>query len=99
MSKRKADALVSTLNDTVPPRLTLMSVAKPWMLASPMPETSHSLAGLPARQFSATTALAGAPQVPPIPPVVKLTLTSAASALPAKSLMRGSAAPPLITRL
>ncbi len=53
-------AFVSTLNPTVSPRLTLMSVAKPWMLESPAPVMSHSLAGLPGRQFSATIAFAGA---------------------------------------
>src|SRR4029453_14299485 len=31
-----------------------MSVAKPWMLGSPAPFTSHSLAGLPGSRFSAT---------------------------------------------
>ena len=35
MSRRYDDALVSTLKPTVPPWSTLMSVAKPWMLASP----------------------------------------------------------------
>ena len=31
-----------------------MSVAKPWMLGSPEPLTSHSLAGLPGFEFSQT---------------------------------------------
>ena len=39
--------MVFTLNWMVPPRVTLMSVANPWMLASPDPEMSHSLDGLP----------------------------------------------------
>jgi len=34
------------------PLLLEMSVAKPWMLASPDPEMSHSLAGLPGLEFS-----------------------------------------------
>src|SRR5262245_5784163 len=34
-----------------------MSVAKPWMLASPAPLTSHSLAGLPGLVFSQATGL------------------------------------------
>ena len=50
-------ASVLTLNWTVAPWSTLMSAAKPWMLASPAPATSHSLAGLPALQFSATISL------------------------------------------
>src|SRR6267143_1187576 len=36
-----------------------MSVAKPWMLASPAPMMSHSVEGFPGRQFSATIAFAG----------------------------------------
>ena len=51
-----------TLNETVSPRFTLMSVAKPWRLASPAPLMSHSPGGLPGRQFSASMALAGLPQ-------------------------------------
>ena len=34
-----------------------MSVANPWMLASPLPETSHSDFGLPGSWFSVATAL------------------------------------------
>jgi hypothetical protein len=41
------------------PRLTLISVANPWMVVSPAPLISHSLEGLPGRQFSATIGLAG----------------------------------------
>src|ERR671936_693982 len=49
---------------TVSPRLTLMSVAKPWMLASPAPLISHTLGGATPTvlQFSATMAFAGARQ-------------------------------------
>src|ERR1700737_2802707 len=36
-----------------------MSVAKPWMLASPAPMMSHSVEGSPARQCSATITFAG----------------------------------------
>src|SRR3954467_8229786 len=49
------------------PLLTLMSVAKPWMVESPLPLTSHSVLGLPGRQFSATMAFAGASQGPAAP--------------------------------
>src|SRR4029453_14182532 len=42
-----------------------MSVAKPWMLVSPTPDTSHSEDGFPVRQFSATIGFAGEPQPPP----------------------------------
>jgi hypothetical protein len=59
MSILKESALVSTLKSIVPPRLTLMSVAKPWMLSSPAPFTSHSLARFPGKQFSATISLGG----------------------------------------
>src|SRR3954451_17692461 len=48
---------VLTLKLTVAPRLTDMSVAKPWIVLSPTPVTSHSLGGLPVWQFSTTTAL------------------------------------------
>src|SRR4029079_5366371 len=86
MSNRKFVALVSTLNVTVEPRSTLMSVAKPWMDESPAPLTSHSLAAFPARQFSATTAFGGAAQMPPVGDVVDEHVKFAASALPARSL-------------
>ena len=49
------------------PWSTLMSVAKPWMLGSPAPVTSHSEAGFPGRQFSATISLAGGSQGPAAP--------------------------------
>src|SRR5262245_46750467 len=62
------------------------------MLVSPAPATSHSLAGLPVRQFSAVIALAA--QGPPAAAVVNDQLSLAAKALPARSLMRGSVAPP-----
>src|SRR5436190_4896803 len=39
-----------------------MSVAKPWMEESPAPTMSHSLAGLPGLQFSATISLPGEEQ-------------------------------------
>jgi hypothetical protein len=56
---------------------------------------SHSLSDCPARQFSATIAFGGAAQTPPGTWVVKDHATLAASGLPARSLMRGSVAPPL----
>ena len=49
----KVAAGVVTLNEIVPPLLTLMSVANPWMVESPEPETSHSDEGLPGSWFSA----------------------------------------------
>ena len=39
-----------------------MSVAKPWMLASPAPATSHWSRGVPGRQFSASISLPGTAQ-------------------------------------
>src|SRR5262245_15556889 len=59
MSRRDCAAGVLSLKKTVLPRLTLMSVANPWMLESPAPLTSHCEEGLPGRQFSASMALAG----------------------------------------
>ncbi len=41
----------------VEPRLTLMSVAKPWMEALPEPVMFHSLLGLPVFVFSQATSL------------------------------------------
>src|SRR3954452_11239548 len=95
MSKRYPVADVFTLNVTVPPRSTLRSVAKPWIDASPAPLTSHSLAGFPGRQFSATMGFGGDAQMFDTAwPVVNDHVTFAASALPAVSLMRGSVVPP-----
>src|SRR5919197_5356378 len=45
------------------PTLTLMLSAKPWMLESPAPLTSHVLCGVPGRQFSASIALPEAEQL------------------------------------
>src|SRR5215470_8057937 len=39
------------------PWLTLMSVAKPWIVASPEPETPQTLWGVPGNRFSVTIAL------------------------------------------
>ena len=47
---------MSILNDTVSPWSTLISVANPWIDGSPTPVMSHSEAGLPGKQFSATIA-------------------------------------------
>ena len=82
-----------TLKKAVSPRLTLIWVAKPWMLGSPAPLMSHSLAGLPVRQFSATIGLGE--EVQGSAAVVNDQVTLAASALPATSFARGSVAPPL----
>src|SRR5205823_15015173 len=57
-----ADADVSILKSSVPPGATLMSVANPWMLASPAPDTSHWLAGSPGFWFSQVTGLTVGPQ-------------------------------------
>jgi len=51
-----AAAGVLILKLTVVPTLTLMSVAKPWMLGSPAPETSHTLGSVPGSWFSHTIA-------------------------------------------
>ena len=45
------------MKPTVEPRLTLMSVAKPWMEALPEPVMSHSLLGLPGLVFSQAISL------------------------------------------
>jgi len=42
-----------------------MSVANPWMLASPEPTTSHAVDGSPAFRFSQTVGLMLAPQGDP----------------------------------
>ena len=57
MSRRYAVAGVSILNPTVSPRLTLMSVAKPWIELLPAPVMPHSLSGLPGFVFSQATGL------------------------------------------
>ena len=41
-----------TLNDAVSPLLTLIEVAKPWMVESPEPVTDHALEGSPGCAFS-----------------------------------------------
>ena len=51
-------AVVLTLKRTTPPLFTLMSVANPWIVPSPAPMMSHSLAGLPASRFSHRMGLA-----------------------------------------
>ncbi len=63
------------------------------MVVSPAPLTSQSVDGLPVRQFSATIALGGDRQAADAG-VLKVHVTLAASALPARSLMRGSVVPP-----
>ena len=56
-----ADAAVSILKRIGDPTLTLMSVAKPWIVSSPAPSTSHSDAGEPALLFSHEMALPPTP--------------------------------------
>ncbi len=51
---------VWTLNEMVPPMFTLVSVAKPWMDASPPPE-SQTDCGVPGFEFSHAMALPPAP--------------------------------------
>ena len=57
-----------------------MSDAKPWIVESPAPEMSHSDAGFPGRQFSATIEFGGELQV--VDRVVKVQMKLVASALP-----------------
>ena len=69
---------------TVWPWSTLMSVAKPWMLESPAPLTSHSLGGLPGLEFSQTIGLRtggsqGAAEAVPVEKAVNTTASSGAS--------------------
>src|SRR3954452_24027502 len=52
MSSRYERALVLTLKLSRWPLFALMSVAKPWMLELPDPETPHSLSGFPSFVFS-----------------------------------------------
>src|SRR5262249_31015046 len=51
---RYDEAVVDTLKCTVSPRFALMSVANPWIVESPEPDTSHSDFGLPVSRFSHT---------------------------------------------
>ena len=81
-----------TLKEAVSPRFALICVAKPWIVESPAPLMSHSLDELPGRQFSATIGLG---ELQGLTAVVKDQLTVATSALPARSLIRGSVPPPL----
>jgi hypothetical protein len=75
-----ADAVVSTLNVIVWPRFTLMFVAKPWIVGSPMPSMSHSLGGLPGSAFSQTIGLeAGGVQVCPAAPLAPINKETVAS--------------------
>src|SRR4051812_10925662 len=61
MSSRHCLAFVLTLKRTVPPRFTLMSVAKPWIDVSPRSNVgmSHCEDGVPGRQFSRSMSFAG----------------------------------------
>src|SRR5574342_1439395 len=89
MSRRQALAGVLTLKATVPPGFTLMSVAKPWMVASPAPLTSQVDCAVPARQFSASMALAGEAQDAPATRGMASSSAPAARA-PARLLAGGS---------
>src|SRR3954453_11571333 len=63
MSMWYDEAVVSTLNWTVPPTLTLIDVAKPWIVASPEPLTCQSVGASPVLLFSqAMTLVTGAAQ-------------------------------------
>ena len=58
MSSRYDVAVVLTLKLSVSPTLTLISVAKPWMVVLPEPLTSQVLLGVPGLLFSQATGLA-----------------------------------------
>src|SRR4030095_7856038 len=64
MSIRYFGESVSILKERVSPRLTLMSVANPWIVESPELLISHSVRAFPGLQFSATILLAGEAQGP-----------------------------------
>ena len=68
MSIVYAVASVLILKLMVWPALTLISVAKPWILGSPAPAPliSQLESGVPGKQFSASIAFAGALQLPNI---------------------------------
>src|SRR5690242_20134199 len=60
-----AAAGVLILKDSVCPGITLIDVAKPWIVESPAPLTCQSLGGSPAKEFShAITLVTGGPQAP-----------------------------------
>ena len=53
------------LKFTVSPTLTLIEVAKPWIVASPAPLTCQALGAVPGREFShAITLVTGGPHGP-----------------------------------
>ncbi len=59
------DAGVLILNDSVSPAFTLIDVAKPWIVESPIPFTCQSLGGSPGWVFSqAITLVTGGPHGP-----------------------------------
>ena len=51
---------MSTLNWIGDPAFTLIWVANPWMVGSPTPSMSHSLAGIPGQLVLADDGVAGA---------------------------------------
>src|SRR5450830_498740 len=57
MSTVYALAFVSTLKPMLEPTLTEMSVANPWIEASPAPEMSHTDGSVPVLEFSHTMGL------------------------------------------
>ena len=54
---------MSILKSMRSPTLTLISVANPWIDASPAPSISHSCQGVPGLEFSQTIALASGLQL------------------------------------
>src|SRR6185436_6313314 len=74
MSILNVGAVVSTLKWMVPPLLTLMSVANPWMVLSPLDwlnggdsgdgDRSHWLGGFPGKAFSQTIGFGCVPHDP-----------------------------------
>src|SRR5437763_605836 len=100
-----ARAGVLILNETVPPTLTLMSVANPWMVESPaVGPMSHWLGGVPGLVFSQAIGLiTGGPQGPAAstrsePPAVASRLPSTAAAARTAPRTRAPLPPSPISR-
>src|SRR5688572_10953714 len=66
-----------------------MSVAKPWMASLPAPVTSHSDAGDPGRQFSASISFAGLAQLALAAGAAKSMAQAAATTVAAHAHPRG----------
>src|SRR4051812_10635142 len=102
MSMWYAAAVVLTLKETVLPALTLCSVAKPWIVGSPSPGTSHWLDGDPGSAFSQTIGVDVQPEAPPaVLPAFRPTTaeTSVRSARTCRILRRLAAPDWAVTRV